>query len=100
MSERAIRVAVDIVIFTLREGVLHVLLIRRRAPPFKGTSLQIFREEFEKVARTRYDLSVLNLVLFAGLHAIFPSHRDSAFAKVTGAAGLLRRIFDARAFWL
>ena len=36
VSRGAVRVAVDIVIFTLREGVLHVLLIRRGVPPFKG----------------------------------------------------------------
>ena len=36
MSGGALRVAVDIVIFTLREAVLHVLLIRRGVPPFKG----------------------------------------------------------------
>ena len=36
MSEGAIRAAVDIVIFTLREEVLRVLLIRRGAPPFTG----------------------------------------------------------------
>ncbi|TDI48260.1 MAG: NUDIX hydrolase [Acidobacteria bacterium] len=36
MSGGVVRVAVDIVIFTLREGVLQVLLIRRGVPPFKG----------------------------------------------------------------
>jgi 8-oxo-dGTP diphosphatase len=32
----AIRVAVDVVIFTIRERALHVLLVRRAAPPFAG----------------------------------------------------------------
>jgi len=36
VSGGVVRVAVDIVIFTLREGVLQVLLIRRGVPPFKG----------------------------------------------------------------
>jgi 8-oxo-dGTP diphosphatase len=30
----AIRVTVDVVIFTIRDGTLHVLLVRRAAPPF------------------------------------------------------------------
>ena len=32
----AIRVTVDVVIFTIREGALHVLLVRRAGPPFAG----------------------------------------------------------------
>jgi 8-oxo-dGTP diphosphatase len=32
----AIRVTVDVVIFTIRAGALHVLLVRRAAPPFAG----------------------------------------------------------------
>jgi 8-oxo-dGTP diphosphatase len=32
----AIRVAVDVVIFTIRDGVLHVLLVRRAGAPFAG----------------------------------------------------------------
>ena len=32
----AIRVTVDVVIFTIRDGALHVLLVRRAAPPFAG----------------------------------------------------------------
>ena len=32
----AIRVTVDVVIFTIREGTLHVLLVRRAGPPFAG----------------------------------------------------------------
>ena len=32
----AIRVAVDVVIFTIRDGDLNVLLVRRAAPPFAG----------------------------------------------------------------
>jgi 8-oxo-dGTP diphosphatase len=32
----AIRVTVDVVIFTVRDGVLHVLLVRRAAPPYAG----------------------------------------------------------------
>ena len=31
------RVTVDIVIFTIRDGTLHVLLVRRGIPPFQGT---------------------------------------------------------------
>ena len=32
----AIRVTVDVVIFTVRDGALHVLLVRRAAPPYAG----------------------------------------------------------------
>jgi 8-oxo-dGTP diphosphatase len=32
----AIRVTVDVVIFTVRDGALHVLLVKRGAPPFAG----------------------------------------------------------------
>lgn len=32
----AIRVTVDVVIFTLRDGALHVLLVRRAGPPYAG----------------------------------------------------------------
>jgi 8-oxo-dGTP diphosphatase len=32
----AIRVTVDVVIFTVRDGGLHVLLVRRAAPPYAG----------------------------------------------------------------
>jgi 8-oxo-dGTP diphosphatase len=32
----AIRVTVDVVIFTIRGGALHVLLVRRAAPPYAG----------------------------------------------------------------
>jgi 8-oxo-dGTP diphosphatase len=32
----AIRVTVDVVVFTIRDGALHVLLVRRAAPPFAG----------------------------------------------------------------
>jgi len=32
----AVRVAVDLVIFTVREGALQVLLIERGVPPFRG----------------------------------------------------------------
>ncbi|HEU5196289.1 MAG TPA: NUDIX domain-containing protein [Methylomirabilota bacterium] len=32
----AIRVTVDVVIFTIRESALHVLLVRRAGPPFAG----------------------------------------------------------------
>jgi 8-oxo-dGTP diphosphatase len=34
--ETDVRVAVDLVIFTIREGALHALLIQRAAPPFEG----------------------------------------------------------------
>jgi 8-oxo-dGTP diphosphatase len=34
--ETDVRVAVDLVIFTLRDGALHALLIQRAAPPFEG----------------------------------------------------------------
>jgi 8-oxo-dGTP diphosphatase len=34
--ETDVRVAVDLVIFTIRDGALHALLIRRAAPPFEG----------------------------------------------------------------
>jgi 8-oxo-dGTP diphosphatase len=32
----SIRVTVDVVIFTIRGGALHMLLVRRAAPPFRG----------------------------------------------------------------
>jgi 8-oxo-dGTP diphosphatase len=34
--ETDVRVAVDLVIFTIRDGELHALLIQRAAPPFEG----------------------------------------------------------------
>jgi 8-oxo-dGTP diphosphatase len=34
--ETDVRVAVDLVIFTIRDGALHALLIQRAAPPFEG----------------------------------------------------------------
>jgi 8-oxo-dGTP diphosphatase len=34
--ETNVRVAVDLVIFTIRDGALHALLIQRAAPPFEG----------------------------------------------------------------
>ena len=33
----SIHVVVDTVIFTVREGALHVLLVRRNSPPFVGS---------------------------------------------------------------
>ena len=36
MKTPAVRVAVDLVIFTVREGGLQVLLIERGIPPFQG----------------------------------------------------------------
>lgn len=36
MKPPAVRVAVDLVIFTVREGALQVLLIERGVPPFRG----------------------------------------------------------------
>lgn len=36
MKPSAVRVAVDLVIFTVRDGALQVLLIERGVPPFKG----------------------------------------------------------------
>src|SRR3974377_300966 len=35
MAER-VRVAVDIVVFTVRDGALNVLLVKRGVPPFEG----------------------------------------------------------------
>ena len=32
----ALRVTTDVVMFTIRDGALHVLLVRRAAPPFEG----------------------------------------------------------------
>src|SRR5262245_16512107 len=36
MPKTAVSVAVDLVIFTVRDGVLQVLLIERGIPPYKG----------------------------------------------------------------
>jgi 8-oxo-dGTP diphosphatase len=36
MVETGVRVAVDLVIFTIRDGALHALLIERALPPFEG----------------------------------------------------------------
>lgn len=51
-----IRVTVDIVIFTIREGALQVLLVRRGIPPFEGRwaipgGFVLERESLEEAAR-------------------------------------------------
>jgi 8-oxo-dGTP diphosphatase len=36
MRPSSVHVTVDVAIFTIRDGALHVLLVKRRAPPFEG----------------------------------------------------------------
>lgn len=56
MKPPAVSVAVDLVIFTVREGVLQVLLIERGVPPYKGQwalpgGFVLERETLEEAAR-------------------------------------------------
>ena len=56
MKPPAVRVAVDLVIFTVREGVLQVLLIERGVPPYLGQwalpgGFVLERETLEEAAR-------------------------------------------------
>src|SRR5262244_1299547 len=56
MPKEAVSVAVDLVIFTVRDGALQVLLIERGIPPYKGQwalpgGFVLERETLEEAAR-------------------------------------------------
>ncbi len=112
MPKSAFSVAVDLVIFTVREGVLQVLLIERGIPPFKGQwalpgGFVLERETLEAAARRELEEETgLRDVYLEQLYTFGDPDRDPrgrtvavAYFALTPEAPLQASTDAARAAW-
>ena len=112
MKTSAASVAVDLVIFTVRDGSLQVLLIERGVPPFKGQwalpgGFMIDRESLEEAARRELEEETgLKDVYLEQLYTFGDADRDPrgrvvavAYYALTPPAPLRASTDAAKAAW-
>jgi len=112
MPKAAVNVAVDLVIFTVREGALQVLLIERGVPPFKGQwalpgGFILERETLEEAARRELEEETgLRDVYLEQLYTLGDPDRDPrgrtisvAYYALTPPAPLRASTDAAKAAW-
>jgi len=86
-----LRVTVDMVIFTIREGALHVLLVQRGVPPFEGEAaipggfLRPDESLDEAAARELYEEASVRNVFLEQLYTFGDPDRDPRGRVVTVA---------------